>query len=107
MKTIVLAIILCSCSLVEINVNQRLNETKIRNEISLKQELLRSCLPPNTNVTLEISVDTNKQISYFKVVAKKKYKELTDCLFKELDLLYFKNINTSTPINIKYFLTSK
>ena len=104
---LLLIIFLASCSLVERDILDRQNETKVRNILSSHKRDLQVCARPSENVLLEISIGLNKQISYFRVISKKADKILTDCLFSKLDLIYFDSIRINHPLKLKYLLTVK
>lgn len=107
MKILLFLFFVYGCSLVEKDVQIRINETKIRNMISSQRLKLQACNNSNKNILLNLSIGKNKQVSYFKIVSKKANKQLTDCLFEVLDLLYFANVESNKVIKVNYLLTVK
>lgn len=112
MKVFLIAftLIFLGCALVDQNVKSRQNETIIRNQLSSKSPQLKACSSSSANkgeVELNIRVGTNKQIVHFSVNTPNQSKALTDCLFKTLDLMYFKDIQTQNVITLNYLLILK
>lgn len=118
MKYLICLFLFISCSLVPNRARERQIQTEILANLTEKSENFSSCVKSNDlfnklntkriRVVLELSIDSNGQVSKFKLDDQKYPNEFSECIFNTVDTIIFPKVKNHEVIELQQpFVFSK